>query len=276
MLDDLIQNEFVNFEHASETYQNYENRDSADNSLEEGNEDVNHRPNETLRRSSRLRVRPIKFQDFICSSSLNSSNLLTITHSHSMHTCLLTASQLPQTPRTYAHAANKREWSKNYRQQMDFKIKVKPDGSMERYKVRLVAKGYNQIESPSKQVLKEIKQYLDRLFTIKDLGTARFFLDLEIARSNEGITVTQTKYIRDIVIDAGLMQAKPTSTPLPAGCKVTVSKEEQMLDPESYRRLLGRLMYLGFTRPDICYGTQQLSQFKQHPCKEHWNATLYL
>ncbi|KAL2250063.1 UNVERIFIED_CONTAM: Retrovirus-related Pol polyprotein from transposon RE2 [Sesamum indicum] len=193
-----------------------------------------------------------------------------------MHTCLLTASQLPQTPRTLCSCSQQKEWSKNYRQQMDFKIKVKPDGSMERYKVRLVAKGYNQIESPSKQVLKEIKQYLDRLFTIKDLGTARFFLDLEIARSNEGITVTQTKYIRDIVIDAGLMQAKPTSTPLPAGCKVTVSKEEQMLDPESYRRLLGRLMYLGFTRPDICYGTQQLSQFKQHPCKEHWNATLYL
>ena len=72
--------------------QNNENRDSADNSLEEGNEDVNHRPNETLRRSSRLRVRPIKFQDIICSSSLNSSNLPTITHATQ---CILAYSQLP-------------------------------------------------------------------------------------------------------------------------------------------------------------------------------------
>ncbi|KAL2250139.1 UNVERIFIED_CONTAM: hypothetical protein Sindi_2487600, partial [Sesamum indicum] len=115
---------------------------------------------------------------------------------------------------------------------------------------------------PSKQVLTEIKQYLDRLFTIKDLGTARFFLDLEIARSNEGIT--------------DLCRLNPLQPLCQAGCKVTVSKEEQMLDPESYRRLLGRLMYLGFTSPDIFYGTQQLCQFKQHPCKEHWNATLYL
>ncbi|KAL2226396.1 UNVERIFIED_CONTAM: Secreted RxLR effector protein [Sesamum indicum] len=49
-----------------------------------------------------------------------------------------------------------------------------------------------------------------------------------------------------------------------------------MSNPESYRRLLGRLLYLGFPLPDICYNTQQLSQFMQHPCKAHWNTTLYL
>ncbi|KAL2226783.1 UNVERIFIED_CONTAM: hypothetical protein Sindi_2037000, partial [Sesamum indicum] len=55
MLYDLDQNESVNSEHASGTNQDNENRDSADNSLEEGNEDVNHRPNEILRRSFRLK-----------------------------------------------------------------------------------------------------------------------------------------------------------------------------------------------------------------------------
>ncbi|KAL2250144.1 UNVERIFIED_CONTAM: hypothetical protein Sindi_2488100, partial [Sesamum indicum] len=55
MLDDLDQKETGDSEHASETDQNNANRDSAENSLEEGNEDVNHRPNERLRRSSRLK-----------------------------------------------------------------------------------------------------------------------------------------------------------------------------------------------------------------------------
>ena len=78
------------------------------------------------------------------------------------------------------------------------------------------------IAGPSKQVLIDFKQYLDRLFTIKDLGPARFFLGLEITRSNQGITITQTKYTSEIMTNAGLMQAKATSTPLPIGFKLTV------------------------------------------------------
>ncbi|KAL2248611.1 UNVERIFIED_CONTAM: Retrovirus-related Pol polyprotein from transposon RE1 [Sesamum indicum] len=130
------------------------------------------------------------------------------------------------------------------------------------------------LAGPSEHTLSEIKLYLDRLFTIKDLGEARFFLGLEIARSKQGITITQAKYIKDIVDDAKLASAKATTTPFPAGFKLTAYEDELLTNPEQYRRLLGRLLYLGFSRPDICYATQQLSQFMQRPCKGHWDAAL--
>ncbi|KAL0371332.1 UNVERIFIED_CONTAM: Retrovirus-related Pol polyprotein from transposon RE1 [Sesamum angustifolium] len=71
------------------------------------------------------------------------------------------------------------------------------------------------ITSPSVSLLTDVKSYLDGLFTIKDLGVARYFLGLQIARSPTGTSVTQTKYINDIVRDTGLMHAKSVTTPFP-------------------------------------------------------------
>ncbi|KAL0389722.1 UNVERIFIED_CONTAM: Retrovirus-related Pol polyprotein from transposon TNT 1-94 [Sesamum calycinum] len=66
-----------------------------------------------------------------------------------------------------------------------------------------------------------VKCYLHDLFTIKDIGEARYFLGLEIARNSKGSYVAQTKYILDIVKDTGLLEAKAASTPLPQGLKLT-------------------------------------------------------
>ncbi|KAL0411280.1 UNVERIFIED_CONTAM: Retrovirus-related Pol polyprotein from transposon TNT 1-94 [Sesamum latifolium] len=60
---------------------------------------------------------------------------------------------------------------------------------------------------PSIELIRRVKQHLDYLFTIKDIGDAKYFLGLEIARFDLGIAVTQNKYILDIVHDAGLDHA---------------------------------------------------------------------
>ncbi|KAL0428618.1 UNVERIFIED_CONTAM: Retrovirus-related Pol polyprotein from transposon RE1 [Sesamum latifolium] len=113
-------------------------------------------------------------------------------------------------------------------------------------------------------------------FTIKDLGPAKYFLGLEIARSAAGTSVTQHKFIRDIIQDAGLVNAKPTLTPLPLGLKLSSHNSPVLTDSEPFRRLIGRLLYLNFTRPDISYGTQQLNQFVHKPCLVHMDAAFHL
>ncbi|KAL2251532.1 UNVERIFIED_CONTAM: Retrovirus-related Pol polyprotein from transposon RE1 [Sesamum indicum] len=195
-----------------------------------------------------------------------------------------------------------------------FKIKFKPDGSLDRHKARLEAKGYNQIEgidylesfSPvanvvsvrtlialaalagwelhqldvnnaflhknldeelymeppkgtSSTLIGEVKHYLDTLFTIKDLGPARYFLGMEIARASEGITLTQSKYITNIIKDLKLIEAQAANTPLPPGIKLNSTSDQALLHPATYRRLVGRLLYLNFTRPDISHAVQQLN-----------------
>ncbi|KAL0405930.1 UNVERIFIED_CONTAM: Retrovirus-related Pol polyprotein from transposon RE2 [Sesamum latifolium] len=120
-----------------------------------------------------------------------------------------------------------------------------------------------------------VKQYLDKLFTIKDLGSAKYFLGLELARSSHGLHVTQHKYLEDILRDASMLDAKPASTPFPSGLHLTCEEGALLHCPDKYRRLVGRPLYLGFTRPDLSFPVQQLSQYMQHPRTSHWDAALH-
>ncbi|KAL0437441.1 UNVERIFIED_CONTAM: Retrovirus-related Pol polyprotein from transposon RE2 [Sesamum radiatum] len=125
-------------------------------------------------------------------------------------------------------------------------------------------------------LITEVKRYLDDAFSIKDLGYARFFLGLEITYYVDGTSVSQHKYIRDIIQDVGLLHSRPTSTPLSLGLKLTSHGDVVLADPELYRRLVGRLLYLSFTRPNISYRIQQLSQFVHKPCQSQMDAALHL
>ncbi|KAL0404230.1 UNVERIFIED_CONTAM: Retrovirus-related Pol polyprotein from transposon TNT 1-94 [Sesamum radiatum] len=108
----------------------------------------------------------------------------------------------------------------------------------------------------SENHLHAIKQYLDRLFTIKDLGPAKYFLGLELARSPHGLLITQCKYLQDILVDVSMVNAKPASTPFPLGIKLTEDVGDLLPAPDKYHRIVGRSLYLGFTH----FFVQQLSQ----------------
>ncbi|KAL0315883.1 UNVERIFIED_CONTAM: Copia protein, partial [Sesamum radiatum] len=100
---------------------------------------------------------------------------------------------------------------------------------------------------PNMEEIQTVKDYLHSLFTIKDIRDARYFLGLEIARSSIGIYDAQTKYAMDIVRDTGLTNEKSTSTPLPLGLKLTADCGALLVNSDSYRRLIGQLLYLAFT-----------------------------
>ncbi|KAL0320337.1 UNVERIFIED_CONTAM: putative mitochondrial protein [Sesamum radiatum] len=112
---------------------------------------------------------------------------------------------------------------------------MNPDGSVERYKARLVAKDDILFTGSSAQDIDEVKVYLDRFFTIKDLGPAKYFLGLQLARLSLGFLITQTKYLHDILEDAHLLDTKPISTPLPSGFKFSQDDGSLLSCPEQYR-----------------------------------------
>ncbi|KAK4394489.1 Retrovirus-related Pol polyprotein from transposon RE2 [Sesamum angolense] len=109
------------------------------------------------------------------------------------------------------------------------------------------------VTTPCLDDIQSVNDYLHSLFTIKDLGDTRYFLGLEIAWNSDGIYVAQSKYIQDIIHDIGFTDAKCTSTPYPLGLKLSENYGALLPNPEQYRRLIGRLLHLGFTRPDISY-----------------------
>ncbi|KAK2387257.1 putative mitochondrial protein [Trifolium repens] len=120
--------------------------------------------------------------------------------------------------------------------------------------------------------IQAIKSALHQSFRIKDLGQLKYFLGLEVAHSQAGISLCQRKYCLDLLADSGLLGAKPASTPSDPSVKLYLDDSPPYADISSYRRLVGRLLYLNATHPDITFITQQLSQFLSAPTTTHFTA----
>ncbi|CAL1374490.1 unnamed protein product [Linum trigynum] len=123
--------------------------------------------------------------------------------------------------------------------------------------------------------IQKVKQFLDDKFTIKDLGNLKYFLGMEVSRSDSGIHLCQRKYTLDLLSDTGYLASKPATTPSVPGTHLS-SNDGELLDSaahSSYRTLIGRLQYLCNTRPDICYTVNQLSQYIDFPRTSHEQAT---
>lgn len=120
----------------------------------------------------------------------------------------------------------------------------------------------------------KFKAYMSTCFHMKDLGTLKYFLGIEIARHPDGLFLSQRKYALDILSESGLLGAKPCDFPIEPNHQLALASGPDFSQPDRYRRLVGRLIYLTFTRPELCYSVHTLAQFMQSPKDAHWNAAL--
>eukprot|EP00253_Pinus_taeda_P004944 PITA_04944 len=110
------------------------------------------------------------------------------------------------------------------------------------------------------------KKDLATEFEMKDLGLLHYFLGLEIWQRSGGLFVSQGKYAREILERFNMHGCKPVDTPLPGGWRKEDATSGEV-DATVYQQLVGSLMYLVNTRPDICYAVNQLSQAMVKPTK---------
>lgn len=130
-----------------------------------------------------------------------------------------------------------------------------------------------------------IQDWIQKKFKMKDLGELKFFLCIEVSRSNNGIIMLK-RYALELISESGLGGAKQVCTPLELNYKLTSVKYDEhinnelveddniLADPAKYQRLIGRLLYLTMTRPDIAFSVQVLSQFMHCPKQPHMYVAL--
>uniref|UniRef100_A0A2N9J750 Reverse transcriptase Ty1/copia-type domain-containing protein n=1 Tax=Fagus sylvatica TaxID=28930 RepID=A0A2N9J750_FAGSY len=121
----------------------------------------------------------------------------------------------------------------------------------------------------------DLQKFLSQHFEMKDLGTLSYFLGLEVTSSSDGYYFSQAKYASDLLSKAGLTDSKTVSTPLEFNIKLNAIDGEPLPDATLYRQMVGSLIYLTVTRPDLAYAVHLVSQFMFAPHSTHYATVLY-
>ena len=113
-------------------------------------------------------------------------------------------------------------------------------------------------------------------FEMKDLGTLSYFLRLKVTSSSDGYYLSQAKYVSDLLFKAGITDNKTVSTPLEYNAKLTPLDDEPISDATRYRQLVGSLIYLTVSHPDISHVVGTVSKFMDASRSIHYATILQL
>lgn len=121
-------------------------------------------------------------------------------------------------------------------------------------------------------LVNRIIQSLSNYFSLKDQGILNYFLGVEVLPYNGGLVLSQTKYILNILHDTNMHECNAMTTPMSSSSSLTIDPLADVVDITAYRRILGKLQYLLFTRFDIAFVVNKLAQFMHHPQQLHLQA----
>jgi hypothetical protein len=106
-------------------------------------------------------------------------------------------------------------------------------------------------------------------FEMSLLGELSFFLGLQICQSNQGIFISQTKYIREMLKRFGMEDCKLVTTPMQTSCKLRKDDDSKSTDQRKYRSMIGSLLYVTTSRPDVMQAVGQVARFQAAPKESH-------
>ncbi|XP_017191120.2 uncharacterized mitochondrial protein AtMg00810-like [Malus domestica] len=134
----------------------------------------------------------------------------------------------------------------------------------------MVCKLHKAIYGDNASEIGALKTSLHQTFAIKDLGKLKYFLGIKMETFQRGLFLNQRKYVMDLLEEVKFTDCKPVVTPIDSKLKLTTDGEA-LKNVTYYQRLVGKLIYLTITRPDITFVVSLVSQFMHAPTVEHLN-----
>ncbi|GKV28920.1 hypothetical protein SLEP1_g37906 [Rubroshorea leprosula] len=191
--------------------------------------------------------------------------------------------------------------------------KLKENGEVDKYKVRLVTKGYKQefgvdyqeVFAPvarhdtirlvislaaqnswpvfqldvksaflhgdldEQAMFDKFKKFMMVEVDMSDLGLMHYYLGIEVDQSATGIFISQKKYVQDILDRFRMKDCNPVSTPIDVGMKLVKNPEGKKVNSTLYKQIVGSLMYLTATRPDIMHVVSLINRYMESPKEMH-------
>ena len=128
------------------------------------------------------------------------------------------------------------------------------------------------VTGSDEKLIKEFKVEMLKAFEMKNLGLMSFFLGMEVKQDHDGILIHQKKYAREILKKFHMEDCKSTTSPMNQKEKFSKDDGADKVDEMHYRSLIGCLIYLTATRPDILFAVSILSRFMHCASEVHLQA----
>ncbi|KAM1597014.1 hypothetical protein ACFX1R_033897 [Malus domestica] len=122
------------------------------------------------------------------------------------------------------------------------------------------------------EMLKEFKEDMMIKYEMTDLGLLHHFLGMGVIQTHTNIFIHQRKYAASLLDKFGLSECKSVFTPLVSSEKLCKDDGSGLASEEQYRRIVGSLLYLTATRPDIMYAASLLARFMHCPTNKHFGT----
>ncbi|GJT42135.1 retrovirus-related pol polyprotein from transposon TNT 1-94 [Tanacetum coccineum] len=126
--------------------------------------------------------------------------------------------------------------------------------------------------STCQEMCNDFAKIMHEEFEMSMMGELNFFLGLQIKQMEDGIFFNQSKYIKEMLKKFGLEDSKPMKTPMSSDTKLTKDEECESVDSTKYRGMIGSLLYLTASRPDIMFSVCLCARFQEDPKTSHLEA----
>ncbi|PRQ45106.1 putative RNA-directed DNA polymerase [Rosa chinensis] len=115
------------------------------------------------------------------------------------------------------------------------------------------------------QMMLEFKVSMMKVFYMTDLGKMRFFLGIEVLQTEDGIYMGQRKYALEVLKRFGMEESNAVLNPIVPGVKVGKDKAGVKIDETYFKQIVGSLMYITATRPDLMFVVSLISRYMARP-----------